>query len=208
MAWCGFFQSQAATWFCCRQYQVTTWFCILRNQATAWSNGEKARLLPGRNHGYSNHMKDNDLLRLEQLERKLGRYRDLAELARPKVGWIRTLREALGMSSPQLAKRLGIKAAQSVEDMQKDEVSGTIKLQTLKRLAEALNCEFVYAFVPGKPLQEILRDRATEVARRQISPVSHSMKLEEQGVSSESERNALNRRISRLLSGNLKKLWD
>ena len=118
------------------------------------------------------------------------------------------MREALGMSSPQLAKRLGIKAAQSVEDMQKDEASGTIKLQTLKRLAEALNCELVYAFVPRKPLQEILRDRATEVARRQIAPVSHSMKLEDQGVSSESERNALNRRISRLLSGNLKKLWD
>lgn len=153
-------------------------------------------------------MKDKDLLRLEQLERNLGRYRSLVELARPKVGWIRTMREALGMSSPQLAKRLGIKAAQSVEDMQKDEASGTIKLQTLKRLAEALNCELVYAFVPRKPLQEILRDRATEVARRQIAPVSHSMKLEDQGVSSESERNALNRRISRLLSGNLKKLWD
>jgi predicted DNA-binding mobile mystery protein A len=153
-------------------------------------------------------MRDKNLLRVEQLDRALTPYRGLAQLPRPTRGWIRAIREALGMSSPQLAKRLRIKAAQSVEDMQKDEVTGAITLKTLKRIAEELNCQFVYAFVPRKPLHDILRDRATEIIRSQLSRVSHSMDLEEQGVSSESERNALNRRVDRLLSGNLKKLWD
>lgn len=153
-------------------------------------------------------MKDKDLLRLEQLDRALAPYRDLADLPRPKLGWVRAIREALRMSSPQLAKRLQIKAAQSVEDMQKDEVNGAITLKTLGRLAEALNCQFVYAFVPRKPLHDILRDRATEIARTQVARVSHSMKLEEQGMSPESEQSALNRRVDRLLSGNPKKLWD
>jgi predicted DNA-binding mobile mystery protein A len=112
------------------------------------------------------------------------------------------------MSSPQLAKRLRIKAAQSVEDMQKDEATGAITLKTLGKLAEALNCQFVYAFVPRESLHDILRERAAEIARAQLARVSHSMKLEEQGLSSESELSALSRRVDRLLSGNPKKLWD
>src|SRR5579872_6350750 len=105
-------------------------------------------------------MRDKDLLRLEQLDRALVPYRNLIGLARPKLGWVRAIREALGMSSPQLAKRLRIKAAQSVEDMQKDEASGAITLQTLKRIADALNCELVYALVPRKSLHDTLRDQA------------------------------------------------
>ena len=153
-------------------------------------------------------MRDKDLLRLEQLDRTLVPYRNLVGLARPKLGWIRAIREALGMSSPQLAKRLRIKAAQSVEDMQKDEASGAITLQTLKRVADALNCQLVYALVPRKSLHDILRDRATEISRSQLAQVSHSMELEEQGVSSQAELSALNRRVDRLLAGNPKKLWD
>src|ERR1700730_9136270 len=122
-------------------------------------------------------MRDKDLLRLEQLDRTLAPYRDLARLPRPKRGWVRAIREALGMSSPQLAKRLRIKAAQSVEDMQQDEANGAITLKTLGRLAEALNCQLVYAFVPRKPLHDILRDRATEIVRAQLDRVSHSMNL-------------------------------
>lgn len=153
-------------------------------------------------------MKERDLLRLEQLDRALAPYRDLVSIPRPRLGWVRAIREALKMSSPQLAKRLRIKSAQSVEDMQKNEVSGAITLKTLGKIAEALDCQLVYAFVPRKPLQDILRDRAMEIARAQLARVSHSMKLEEQGVSQESEKSALNRRVDKLLSGNPKKLWE
>lgn len=153
-------------------------------------------------------MKDTDLLRLEQLDRALAPYRDLAGAPRPRLGWARAIREALGMSSPQLAKRLGVKAAQSVEAMQKSEASGAISLKTLQRLAEALDCEVVYALVPRKPLHELLRDQAMQIARAHLGRVSHSMKLEEQSLSQDSEQRALNRRADRLLSGSLRKLWD
>ena len=153
-------------------------------------------------------MKDKDFIRIEQIERLLSQYRGLIDVKGPRLGWVRAIREALGMSSPQLAKRMRIKAAQSVEDMQKDEVSGTIKLRTLSKLAEALDCQLVYALVPRKPLQELRRDRASVVARQQIGRVSHSMNLEEQGVSAEAEQSELNRRIDKLLYGNPKKLWD
>jgi predicted DNA-binding mobile mystery protein A len=153
-------------------------------------------------------MKDKQLLMLDQLDRALAPYRTLVGIPRPRLGWVRAIREALGMSSPQLAKRMQIKAAQTIEAMQRNEVSGAITLKSLERLAAALDCELVYALVPRKPLHDVLRDRAMEMARAQLGRVSHSMKLEEQGLNPESEQNALNRRADRLLSGSPKKLWD
>lgn len=129
-------------------------------------------------------------------------------MRRPRLGWVRAIREALGMSAPQLARRMRIKAAQSVEDMQKDEVSGTIKLQTLVKLANALECDVVYALIPRKPIQDIRREQAVTVARNHISRISHSMSLEDQAVSSEAEQAEFNRRVEKLLYGNPKKLWD
>ncbi len=153
-------------------------------------------------------MNEKDILKIEQLEEVLRPARKLLEVQRPRLGWIRAIREALGMSSPQLARRMGIRAAQSVEDMQKDELSGAIKLQTLGKLARALDCELIYALVPCRPLEEIRRDQATRVAGRLIRRVSHSMSLEDQAVSKEAEQRELERRIAKLLTGNPKALWD
>ncbi|MGA7539425.1 MAG: mobile mystery protein A [Steroidobacteraceae bacterium] len=153
-------------------------------------------------------MKEKDLIKLEQLEQMLQPYRKLPGLPRPRLGWIRAIREVLGMSSPQLARRMGIRAAQSVEDMQKDEVGGAITLQTLRKIARALDCELVYALVPRRSLQDIRHDQATNVARRLIKRVAHSMSLEDQAVSQAVERRELERRIKKLLDGNPKTLWD
>lgn len=153
-------------------------------------------------------MKDKEILKLRQLEDTLRAYRKLLTLNRPDRGWVRAIREALGMSAPQLARRMGIRAAQSVEDMQKDEVSGVIKLQTLRKLAHALDCELVYTLVPRKSLEEIRRDQATFQAKRLLKRVSHSMRLEDQGVSREAEDRELQRRVERLLAGPPKGLWD
>ena len=152
-------------------------------------------------------MKDKDLLRIEQLEDALRPYRKLVGLQPPRRGWVRAIKEALGMTSQQLATRVGVTAPQTVEDMQEYEVSGTIKLQTLRKLAEALDCQLVYALVPRKPLEEIRRARARLLAARFLRRVSHTMKLEDQAVSKKMEERELNRRIEKLLAGSPKALW-
>ncbi len=153
-------------------------------------------------------MKDKDLLRIYQLEEALKPYRRLLRLQPPRRGWVRAIKEALGMTSQQLATRVGVTAPQTVEDMQEYEVSGTIKLQTLRKLAEALGCQLVYALVPRKPLEEIRRERARLLAERLLKRVFHSMKLEDQGVSKKMEESELNRRIEKLLAGSPKALWE
>ena len=99
----------------------------------------------------------------------------------PARGWIKAVREALGMTTAQLARRLGIRQP-SVVALEQSEAKGTIELATLRRVAEALDCTLVYALVPKKPLEDIVRDRARAFARRRLEPIEHSMLLENQTV--------------------------
>jgi predicted DNA-binding mobile mystery protein A len=99
----------------------------------------------------------------------------------PVRGWIRAVREALGMTTAQLAKRLGVKQP-SVVAIEQSEAKGTIELATLRRVAEALDCTLVYALVPNQPLDLAVRHRARAFLRRRRGPVEHSMLLEDQKV--------------------------
>jgi predicted DNA-binding mobile mystery protein A len=112
------------------------------------------------------------------------RFQELGPVTRyspPVRGWIKAVREALGMTTAQLAKRLGMKQP-SVVAVEQSEARGAIELATLRRVAEALDCTLVYALVPHKPLETTIRDRARAFARRRREPVEHSMLLEDQKV--------------------------
>lgn len=99
----------------------------------------------------------------------------------PPKGWIRAVRDAVGMSGVQLALRLGVRP-QTVDAMEKSEASGTIKLKTLQRAAEALDCTLVYALVPRSSLQHTVESRARKMALRDLRRVAHTMELEAQGT--------------------------
>ena len=151
-------------------------------------------------------MKDKDHLRLEQVDQALERFRAL-EAQPPRRGWVRAIQGALGMSNRQLANRLHLKP-QTIEDMQDGEASGTIKLQTLQKLAGAMDCHLVYAVVPNKPLAQIRKDQALRVALPQLKRVAHSMNLEAQGISDAEQKLELDRLVQKLLTGNPRKLWE
>ena len=104
-----------------------------------------------------------------------------AELAPPPKGWIKAIREAVGMTGQQFATRMGIKPP-SVIDLEKSEALGTIQLNTLRRAADALDCKLVYALVPKTSLQDAVESRARRIAMRALKRVAHTMKLENQAV--------------------------
>ncbi|MDR6661285.1 putative DNA-binding mobile mystery protein A [Tardiphaga robiniae] len=99
----------------------------------------------------------------------------------PPKGWVRAIRDALGMTGVQFAKRLNIRP-QSVEALEKSEANGAIQLKTLRRAAEALDCTLVYALVPNNSLEGAVSARARKIARRELGRVAHTMKLEAQGT--------------------------
>lgn len=104
-----------------------------------------------------------------------------SRFALPVRGWVKAIREALGMSTAQLARRLGV-TQPSIVAVELSEEQGRIELATLRRVAEALDCKLVYALVPNRSLEETIRDRARLLLRRRLEPVEHSMMLEDQNV--------------------------
>lgn len=147
-------------------------------------------------------------LKLAQLDDMLAPYRRLPGKSKPGGGWIRSIRDALGMPATRLAARLKI-TRQSLEDLEQNEASGRITLESLERVARALGCKVVYAVVPedGKTLARLKHERAVALAREQLARVSHSMKLEAQGVASRGEKRQLGRLVDEFLSGSPRKLW-
>jgi predicted DNA-binding mobile mystery protein A len=126
----------------------------------------------------------------------------------PARGWIKAVREALGMTTAQLAVRMRVKQP-SVVGLERSEAKGSIELATLRRAAAALDCTLIYALVPNKSLETTVRERAREFARQRLEPVEHSMLLEDQKVT---ERNAAARAdqvVDRILDEtNPRLFWD
>lgn len=146
-------------------------------------------------------------LAYKHLDRKLAGLEATEFLARPARGWIRAVREALGLTTTQLAKRLGI-AQPSVTAMEKAEQRGGISLETLEKAAQAMNCKLVYALVPNDSFEETIRDQARKVAKVRLERVRHTMSLEDQSVSSKNAKAEYERLVDDLLVGNLHRLWD
>ena len=149
---------------------------------------------------------DMKALGRKHLERRLAPLRGL-NFARPQRGWLRAMREALGMTTRQLAQRTG-KVQSAVVDMEKSEARDSISLASLRRAAEAMDCVLVYAIIPKEPIDDILRARATEVAALQLARVSHTMALENQSLSRPDQEAERERLIDELLRGPTTRLWD
>ena len=123
----------------------------------------------------------------DQLDHALQPLIILKNLQPPVKGWLRSIREALGMSGQQLGKRINVSQPRVVQ-MEKDELSGAMTLKTMRQAAEALDCVFVYALVPRSSLEVTVRRQAEKVAKKRLSCTSHSMLLEDQLVSHDEQQ--------------------
>jgi len=146
-------------------------------------------------------------LKLRQVSKELTRLGELCSLTRPGGGWIKTIRESLGMTSVQFAKRLGV-IQQRISQLEKAEKNAIIKMKTLEEAARGLNCRLIYFLIPNEPLEQMLENRARLIAKNRIAEISHSMDLENQGVSQEEQKVQIEKLTRELLENNLKILWD
>jgi predicted DNA-binding mobile mystery protein A len=117
----------------------------------------------------------------DRLDERFAKIGEIQRFTPPVRGWIRAIREALGMSSVQFAHRMGIKQPTAL-GIEQSEAKGNIQLDTLRRAAEALDCALVYMLVPNKPLRSIVHERARDIVMKQLAPIEHSMALENQRV--------------------------
>ena len=151
-------------------------------------------------------MKNQKLIR-EQLDATLRHFHPLKHISPPKKGWIRAIRDALRMTAKQLARRLQV-AQQSVTRIENNELAGAVTIKTMRRVAEALDCVFVYGFAPRSSLEATLRNRANQVANKRLAQASQTMALEDQALSNKDKNKVLFKTLNELADRPPSNLWN
>ena len=152
-------------------------------------------------------MKIKKKLVREQVDKSLSQLNSLKGVKTPPFGWIRSIREALGMSGRQLAERIGV-SKQSISRLEQDEISGSITIKTMRNVAEKLDCIFVYGFVPKTSLDDTVRTRAEKISRERMDRVDRTMSLEKQRIRDENLESLILEDIERIMDEMPRNLWD
>lgn len=145
-------------------------------------------------------------LKQRQLDIGLARWRSAELPVRPPSGWIKAIREALGMPATHLAKRLGL-VPSTVLRLETSEADDTITLASLRRIAETLDCELQYALVPKQSISQTMETQATKVARERMAALAHTMALEAQSTTRKVVDTQIKEMAESLLKGSKRELW-
>ena len=143
----------------------------------------------------------------EQLDQTLKRFEALKSISVPAKGWIRAVRDALGMSGKQLARRMGVNQ-QRIARMEQDERPGKITVKTLQAAAEAMDCVLVYALVPRESLEQTIRNQAGKLAKKQFAYSNQLMRLENQELDNNEKERAFENLVEDIVRAMPKSLWE
>ena len=141
------------------------------------------------------------------MDKRFLAFAPLATALRPEKGWIKAVREALGMTTAQLGKRLDV-SQQRAAMIEKAEADGSITLKSLEQAAQSLGCRVVYVLYPEEPLHATMRARAETIADKQLRSVEQTMRLEDQSVADNNLRNDTRARLVEELLKRPARLWD
>ncbi|SRR5581483_6613764 len=145
-------------------------------------------------------------IQVRQLEERLDKFRDLEQMRAPPDGWIRTLRQALGMTTEQMAARMGI-TRQAVLQLELAERRRTATWSSLRKAADAMDSEVVYAIVPRGSLHQVLMRQARRQAERQLRRIAHSMRLDSHVVTEDEMEHQVEELASHLAAERSRALW-
>ena len=145
---------------------------------------------------------DARVLQIRALDKKTFDLKSAKNIVPQPSGWIKTVREAIGMTVSQLAARLGVTQPR-ITKMESNE--DNLKLSTMKKAAEAMNCEFVYYFKPRTTFQNLVDEQAQKKAAEVLKTVNVNMALENQEIS---EDEAVKDFASDLINTKIKQIWD
>ncbi|MCU7858409.1 MAG: mobile mystery protein A [Candidatus Thiodiazotropha sp. (ex Lucinoma kastoroae)] len=146
---------------------------------------------------------------LKQYQNKVNQtLKQLGDYAMPtSEGWLKTVRKALGMSGSQLAHRLGVTKGR-VSQAESAELTGSATLKSMQNMAQAMDCRFVYAVIPEKEIESVIRERAILKAKEQIKAASTQMALEAQALSDEQLAFEVDRLASEIIEKMPSDLWN
>lgn len=148
----------------------------------------------------------NKKLQIKQVDKELRKFKS-GIIDKPSKGWINTIRVTLGISLEQLSKRLKI-SPQSISSLEKREVDMNITLGKLNEIAESMGFKLVYGFVSESSIEEMIKNKSYELAKKIVMSTSEQMSLENQKVENKRILEAIEERTNEIIRTMPKMLWD
>lgn len=142
------------------------------------------------------------IMQIRALDKKTSSLTAAKNIVPNGSSWINTVREAIGMTALQLAARLGVTQPR-ITKMESNEEN--LKLSTMKKVAEALDCEFIYYLKPKSTFQDIVENQAKRKAEEILLAVNINMALENQGITIQE---AIQDMTYDFINNNTKRIWD
>ena len=149
---------------------------------------------------------DKKLLR-KQISKKLKPLKSFAKASSSTGSWVKTIRQALGMTTYDLARRSGMDQAQ-LSRIEKAEPEGKVTLATMQKIADGLDMKFVYGFVSDDDLESIVYRQAKKLALRRLKRLDTTMALELQELDPEEKKEALSDMIEKILTDSPSDFWE
>jgi predicted DNA-binding mobile mystery protein A len=153
-------------------------------------------------------MRNQKQLILEQLDNRLGLFRDADQVPVPEKGWIHAIRTSLNMTLEQIGRKMGV-TRQAASRIEHAESSGGISLKTLREAGKAMGMHLVYGFVPEEgSVRELVESRSRELATRIVLRTHTSMMIEDQATEQENLKNAIDELTRQYVQEVKRAIWD
>ena len=153
-------------------------------------------------------MRNKQKFLIDQLDQKLLPFSETRNVVVPQRGWVNTIRTALNMTMAQLGAKLNI-TRQGVNRIEESEANGTITLNSLKAVANALDLKLVYGLVPNNgTINDLIQVKAEKLARKIVLRTNQNMKLEDQGIGDEKLAMNIKELADEIKREMKKSLWD
>jgi predicted DNA-binding mobile mystery protein A len=153
-------------------------------------------------------MRNKKLLALRQLDRKLAPFKGSEKVVTPSEGWINIIRNSLNMTLEQLGNKLGM-GKTGAKNLEEREASGSITIQYLNDVANALDLKFVYGFVSNHgSFEKLVETKANELAKKIVLNTNHNMSLENQAVDQDYLNDAIMDLTFEIKKEVRKTIWD
>jgi predicted DNA-binding mobile mystery protein A len=144
----------------------------------------------------------------EEIDRLFQQHPMLRVHLQPAMGgWLRTIRSALGMTAKQLGRRIGV-SQNAISEAERAEAEGRITLNTLRKIADGLNCELAYTLVPRMELDMIVYNRANQAAHRLVGDAAQGMALEDQATDDSAQAAEVGAVRESLIAAGSNQIWD
>lgn len=148
-------------------------------------------------------MKNSNKITRNNLDKKFKQLFKLLLFKTQPRSWVKVIRESLGMTTIQLAKKIGVTQPRVIA-IEKNETN--LKIKTLEKIAQAMGCHLFYVLVPTISLNEMMHQQAWKKAQKILEKVDHNMDIENQQINlPDFELNLL---TEELLNGSDKRIWD